>query len=218
MISRLILLIFCLFLFSEDSWSQEGRTTDGRVEYWNPSEDHLFMIFHEKFWRDRLFDHATALQEYPLFIRLEDEHRKVSKLMENGYTKTASELEAKLLKRNKEIVDEFVKQYKSDNFYFYYSKDADKIFKENDYSYLWEDLTTKSSNFSFDDKKAAYVLIYRQPSTEHWNRKKFVMHIWDMQEVQRVRNWNFLEYKYWFSTKMSIPKTVTELVNEIWDN
>lgn len=217
MISRIIPLIFCLILFSVDSWSQEDRITDGRVEYWTPSQDHLFLIFHKKFWKDRLFDHASALQEHPLFIRLEDEHTKVSKLMENGYSETANELKAKLLERNKKVVEEIIDQYKSDNFYFYYAKDAERIFKENDYSYLWKDLSTKASDFSFGDKKAAYVLIYKQPATEHWNRKKFVMHIWDMEEVQRVRNWNFLEYKYWFSNKMSIPKTIRALVYKIWD-
>lgn len=214
MIFRLSIIAVLLTFCAVNGVTQEDLVTDGTEHYWNPTEEELFLMFKKKYRNATKINHKLAIRDHPLFIRLDDEEYRLSKLDKNG--KAAKQLKKELLKRNTEVVEAFQELYMTDNYYFYYAKDADRIFKEFDYSYLLKDLTTKATDFDLGESKAVYVLIYRRP-WENWANKNFGMHIWDLKKVSRIKHWTFIDYKHLFSNKVSVRKSIEELMEHILD-
>ncbi len=208
-------MLFFLIMY-DSSLAQDYIYTAGKENYWQLSDEGRLFDFFTSNFRDEVFSHRKAMRVLPLLVRLEDEDHKISKLRENGFDSKADELQSLLAKKNKELVSAFKKHYRNENYYFYYARDADKIFKEKDYSFLWKGVGTKAEGFEMGDGPGAYLLIYRQP-VKNWETKEYVVHFWDLEKVSRVRRMEFISYNSWFSTKVNLDKTIKRLVRYIWD-
>lgn len=213
---RVAFICLCIFFLPDPNWAQVDLLTEGEENYWEESKEEVFKIFKPSFYAKKRVIHQMAIRDHSLFIRLDDDHKRISILEEKGLSKSINKLKKKNLKRNKALVEAFNKYYENDNFYFYYAKDADKLFKNNDYSCLWKDLETKVTNYEVGDKKAIYVLIYRN-QIRRVESKEFLLHIWDFTSVKKLRNWNFASYTSWLSSELNPDKTVERFCDKIWD-
>lgn len=215
MAHRMIFLLVCLCFFMPSIAAQEDLVTDGSEEYWDPSEEELFQIFKGKYWMEK-FRHQEALKDLPLFIRLEDDHARIAMLKRNGKTNAVNEIQSRMDRRNKELVQAIQSYFLSGNYFFYYSKDAEEIFKNSDFSYLYKDLDTKAENVNLEEAAFTYVLMYKDGYTGGAiTSKRFIMHIWDYKSVKKLRNSNLVK-KRLFSFAWTTDRIIKKMCSRIW--
>lgn len=187
--------------------------TNGLEEYWNPNKEELFQIFKKEYWDARKVDHLEEITEHVLFVRLENNARRMDALKKAGKKKALSKLMKKNEKINRSIVRSMEEHYSKGQYYFYYPEDAESIFEGKDYSKLYVNLTEKATGVSID--KIAYVMMYRRAPGRH--QKSFCLHIWDKSKIYILRKHFYLTYKSWFSTKVDYPRSFMIFCRDIDD-
>jgi len=188
MIRNLLFLLLFLVLASPVISQNIARNTNGLEEYWDPNERRLFEIFRFEYWKDKRVNHYKILERKPLLVRLLDESTKIDAYRRNGRAKRANKMEANVRSANETIVSAMKADYTKGEFYFYYPKDADAIFKNKDYSKLYLDENTLAKNVEIED--VAYVLLWRN-LPRRYNSKSFVLHLWEGKKLLRIRGYTY---------------------------
>jgi len=180
-----IIVTFISIIVGPAGYGQEAsQVTNGIDEYWNPSERQLFELFTRKYWSARKVNHNYELNHRTLLIRLEDQTKKIASLRKYGKAERADLLEQNVRDQNAFTIDYMRDNYKGSNYFFYYGKDAESIFLNSDYSFLYTDLETKAEKVVID--KMAYVLMYKSYPRGKQG-KAYGLYIWDKHNVHKVR-------------------------------
>ena len=208
-----VLALLCLFSVSISYGQQTGVVTNGLDEYWNPSERQLFEFFTKKYWAARKVNHHYELHYAPLFVRLEDESKRIEALRKLGKDERADEVARKTKEINHNTVSYLMENFSGKELYFYYGKDAEAIFTEGDYSRLYVDSSNRAEDVKVD--KIAYVLIYAT-----FNRglsgKAYNLYLWDKQSVYRLkgRKYSYDNFFNFSSTPLSSIKLFCKKVED----
>lgn len=160
LISIICSVIFCIYsLSAQNTGIQVGSAallTDGKTEYWNPSEDELFKIFKKKYWSANKVNHYHEVTSMVLLVRLKRSHPKIAAYERAGRTKPANNLRQFIRENNEAYVKTIKESYPGNRYYFYYAEDADDVFQGSSLHNLYSDLDTRIPDQEIEE--IAYVL------------------------------------------------------------
>jgi len=212
-LSLSVLAFLCLFSICGSYGQQSGIVTNGIDDYWDPSERQLFEFFTRKYWAARKVNHHYELHFAPLFVRLEDESKRIEALRSLGKNEKAEEVVKRTNEINHNTVSYLLENFSGQALYFYYGRDAKAIFNEQDYSKLYIDNSIRAKDVKVD--KIAYVLIYAS-FHRGLSGKAYSLNIWDKESVFRLKGRKY-NYDYFFnfsSTPLSSLKIFSSRVED----